>query len=183
MEKERIVSVLNERFTRGSRRVEVITPSNLVKIQEGPRLDLIIRHLAIEEMLGKNKIGLALWEKLGRFKGTTLEKRKIRLQHLIRGFKKHKGYDIAYPIEEVDKDYQLWGGSHRIVMSLRYNVKYIPIVRDTKYCIPQKKRDRIGYADWNLPKFGYTIEEIEYLKELYDTNILRIDLHNKTNEL
>ncbi len=175
MEKNKIVSILNPRFTKRDRKVEVITPSNLVKIQEGPRLDLIIRYLAIEEMMGKNKIGLALWEKLGRFKGTTFEKRKIRLQHLITGFKKHKGYHIAHPIEEVDKDYQLWGGSHRIVMSLRYNVEYIPIVRRTKYRIPQEKRDRIGYADWNLPKFGYTHEEIEYIKELYDTNVLRIN--------
>jgi len=175
MEKEKIISTLNEFFTKGSKRVEVITPSNLVNIQEGPRLDLIIRHLAIEEMMGKNKIGLALWEKLGRFKGNPFENRKIRLQRLIEGFKEHGGYNIAYPIKEVDSLYQLWGGSHRIVMSLRYNVKYIPIVRDTEYRIPQKKRDRIGYSDWNLPKFGYTHEEIEYIKELYDANVLKIN--------
>ena len=106
---------------------EFISPNELLNKQVAPRLDLIVRDLAVGQILGENTKGLKLWKKLGARTRMEYQYRLDKLHRLITSFKKCEGYLTQYPMS-VDKNYQMRGGAHRMVLSKRYNILEIPII-------------------------------------------------------
>ncbi len=139
-----------------------ISPNELLNMQILSRLDLIVRDLAIGHLLGENTVGLGLWKKLGARTRMDYQTRVIKLQHLMKSFKKYGGYLTKYPLP-VNGNCQLLGGAHRFVLSKRYNILEVPICG-----VVTDKRLKGNYTIPVMKKLGYTTEEMEYILGLKD---------------
>ncbi len=146
---------------------EFISPNELLGRQLKLRLDLVVRDLAIGQILGENTIGLELWKKLGARTRTDYHTRVLRLQELMTSFKKRGGYIARHPIP-VNGDYQLRGGSHRMVLSKRYNILEIPIFGSHLHNFRTKYKSKGFYTIPVMRRIGFTTEEIKYLWSLKD---------------
>jgi hypothetical protein len=143
---------------------EFIPPNELLKLQPGLRLDLIVRDLAVGHLLGENNIGLDLYKRLGARTRVDYETRVLKLRHLMKSFKEYGGYDVQYPVP-VSGDYQILGGAHRIVLSKRYNILEIPIMGRVGRIVGS---GRGAFHIRIMKKLGYTTEEMEYILGLKD---------------
>jgi Txe/YoeB family toxin of Txe-Axe toxin-antitoxin module len=144
---------------------EFIPPNELLDRQLKPRLDLIIRDLAIGQILKENTIGFGLWKKLGANTQVPYSRRIEKLKELVYDFQKKGGYVIRYPIP-IDKFYQIQEGAHRIALAKRYNILEMPIIRAAHLDIRVRRKLRGVYNIPVLKRLEFTTKEIKYIWSL-----------------
>lgn len=92
-----------------------------------PRLDIIVRLLAIEEYYNENDYGFAYYNKMQNLrvrKGYSLHAKK-RFEKLIKSVES-QGYDVSSEII-VDRNLHLLDGSHRIALAIYHKIPYVKI--------------------------------------------------------
>ena len=122
----------------------------------GNRLDVTVRYLAIECCFGQNSYGLDLYWKLqeGRRKVQPVPDAVERFRKLIESVQEN-GYDPSSEIE-LDSNYHLINGAHRLALALYYGVKELP-------CAVRPYRELHLYdVNWFAGR-GFTGQEINLI--------------------
>ncbi|MDJ0702387.1 MAG: hypothetical protein QNJ46_03825 [Leptolyngbyaceae cyanobacterium MO_188.B28] len=118
------------------------------------RMDILVRHLAIEEYFGENNIGFSLYNRMQKVRiGKNNCEENFR--SLIKSFSE-KGFD-KYSEVLVDSFLNLIDGSHRIALSLYFGNPEISL-----RILPQKLPSYYG-IDW-FRENGFSEEEIEVIE-------------------
>lgn len=94
--------------------------------------DIIIKIIAIENYYGKNDYGMNMYNKMQRIrvsKNKLIEREKAENEgefiKLIKSFEEN-GYDKKFPVE-LNKNFEVFEGSHRTACSIYFNIKEIPV--------------------------------------------------------
>jgi len=130
--------------------------SNQYKSEKYGRYDIIVRYMAIQEILGANSGGLKLYKKMQESRVGESEKYVDALKTLISSVSLN-GYDENSRIT-VDKSFNLHDGSHRLALASYFNVNEIPVT---------VVRNNTMMAEYGLDWFfrnGFGGEELELIE-------------------
>ena len=155
------------------------------------RYDIIVRYLAIEEFYGKNNIGFNLYKKMQEKRGylkridhkdnkDSLEKFKELIKNI-----KTKGFDIN-SLVPVDRNQQLYDGSHRLACALYFNQNLIPLKIgkfefNTDYSLDWFRKK--GFSENEIQLIEAKKREIFYKKGIYFQVILWPPVQKYFNEI
>lgn len=113
--------------------------------------DIIVKIMAIENYYGKNNYGMDMYNKMQKIRvanNKLIEREKANNEEkfieLIKSFEK-MGYDKKFPIE-LNKNLEIFEGSHRVACSIYFNIKEIPVIFNKKV--------------WNL-EYDYSLKWFE----------------------
>ncbi len=97
--------------------------------------DVIIRYLAIENYYNKNDDGFNLYSKMQKIRVNSNKRipkyrddQGTRFKKLIHSYEE-KGYNLKYPVQ-LNKDFKLFDGAHRLALALYYDEETIPVYVD-----------------------------------------------------
>ena len=138
--------------------------------------DLLVRLLAIDNYIGKNDFGFALYNEMKQKRiATNNEIPNASTRNYEKDFKKliksisENGYIDKNPVE-LNKNFEVFDGAHRLVCALALNIEKIPVRFSSKYI--NKNYD---YSIEWFKKNGLTYMEepiLKKYKELKDKKII-----------
>lgn len=142
--------------------------------------DLIIRLLAIDNYFNKNNYGFELYQKMQETRINrnheiaNLKERnhKKEFEKIIKTFKEN-GYIESFPVE-LNKDFEVFDGAHRLACSLFFNIERIPvkfinekyITRSYDYSINWFKNNGLGeFEKYIMEKYHSLVKEGMIIEE------------------
>ena len=120
------------------------------------RADILVRKYSIEQFLLNNNYDFSLYKKMQMIRSLAKNSEKFTadFKKLINSFK--KGYINSCPIN-VNKNYELLDGSHRIACCIINKINFIPISIKDRNCAPDYS------IEWFI-KNKFNEQEINILK-------------------
>lgn len=90
------------------------------------RYDLIVRYLAIDSILKKNKTGVDLYNKMQNARKGSIYKNPLKVFKKLIDSVSVNGMDASFPVL-VNNDFHIVDGAHRLACALYFNEKYIAV--------------------------------------------------------
>jgi len=120
------------------------------------RYDLVVKYLFMKRYYAKkrpdkDKFKFNLYDKIFLYKGTSLPHIRRAYNNfidLIHSFEEH-GYNYGFPIQ-MDRRFFMHGGSHRLISSIWFDIKEIPV----EFVEKCRRYKRYHTKEW-MEKYGY----------------------------